>query len=124
MAVFQRPLVADDAEHPLAGELHLAQHLLVEILAVVQCQIHLGDAFVGFGDRHLDVVDERGEQRPLLVRLTQRIQIAELLAGRAQTVPGGQVDAGLRPCEHPRDRTQIVQRLGAQTTLGRAGADR
>ena len=122
--MLQRPRVADDAQHPLAGQTHLVEHLVTQVVTVAERQIHLGDTLVGLRNRHFDVVDERGEQRPLLIRLTQRIQVAELLARRAQTIPCGQIDARLRPSEHPRDGAQIVKGLRAQTTLGRTGTDR
>ena len=87
-------------------------------------QIHLGDALVGLGNRHLDVVDERTEERPLLVGGLELLQIAKLLAGGAQAVPRGEVDASLAPAEDPRNGTQVVERLGAQTALGGTRADR
>ena len=92
VAVLQRPLVAHDGQNPLAGELHLVEHLLIEVLAVAEGKVHPGDALIRLGDGHLDVVDEGGEQRPFLVSLTHGLQIAELLACGAETVPGGQVD--------------------------------
>ena len=124
MTVLQRPFVADDLEHPLACEFHLVEHLLREVRAVAECKVHLRDAFVGLRQRHLDVVDERGEQRPFLVCLAQRGEVAERLACGAEAIPGGEVDAGLGPREDPRDRTQIVERLGSQAALRRAGTDR
>ena len=87
-------------------------------------QIHLGDALVGLGDRHLDVVDKGAEERPLLVGSLELVKIAQLLAGGAQTVPSGQVNARLAPAEDPRDGTQVVERLGTQAALGGTRADR
>ena len=87
-------------------------------------QIHLGDALVGLGDRHLDVVDKGTEERPLLVSSLELVKIAQLLAGGAQAVPSGQIDACLAPAEDPRNGTQIVERLGTQAALGGTRADR
>ena len=106
--MLQRPLVTHDVQNPLAGELHLLEHLLVEVLAVAEGEVHLGDALVRLGDGHLDVVDERGEQWPFLVGLTHGLQVAEFLACGTEAVPSGQVDACLSPGEDPRNRTQIV----------------
>ena len=41
---------------------------------------------------------------------------------RAEAVPAGQVDAGLRPREHPRDRAQIIERLATDSPR-RAGRE-
>ena len=87
-------------------------------------QIHLGDALVGLGDRHLDVVDKGAEERPLLVGSLELVKIAQLLAGGAQAVPSGQVNARLAPAEDPRNGTQVVERLGTQAALGGTRADR
>ena len=87
-------------------------------------QVHLGDALVGLGDRHLDVVDKGAEERPLLVGSLELVKVAKLLAGGAQAVPSGQVNARLAPAEDPRNGTQVVERLGTQTALGRARANR
>ena len=87
-------------------------------------QIHLGNALIGLGDRHLDVVDERAEERPLLVGSLKLVQIAKLLAGGTQAVPSGQIDACLAPAEDPRNGTQVIERLGAQAALGGTRADR
>ena len=122
-AVLQRPLVAGDGEHPLAREAHLVEHHLAEVLAVAQVEVHAGDVVVCLGERHLDVVDEGREQRPLGVGLAQSVEVAELLARRAQTVPCGEVDARRRPREDPRDRSQVVEGLGAQAALSGTAAD-
>ncbi len=87
-------------------------------------QIHLGDALIGLSDRHLDVVDKGAEERPLLVGGLELVKIAQLLAGGAQAVPSGQVNARLAPAEDPRNGTQVVERLGTQAALGGTRADR
>ena len=87
-------------------------------------QVHLGDALIGLGNRHLDVIDERTEERPLLVGGLELLQIAKLLASGAQAVPRGEVDASLAPAEDPRNGTQVVERLGAQAALGGTRTDR
>ena len=87
-------------------------------------QIHLGDTLIGLSNRHLDVVDKGAEERPLLVGSLELVKIAQLLAGGAQAVPSGQVNARLAPAEDPRNGTQVIERLGAQAALGRTRADR
>ena len=87
-------------------------------------QIHLGDALVGLGDRHLDVIDKGAEERPLLVGSLKLAKVAQLLAGGAQAVPSGQVNARLAPAEDPRNGTQVVERLCTQAALGGTRADR
>ena len=72
-------------------------------------QIHLGNALIGLGDRHLDVVDKGAEERPLLVGSLKLVQIAKLLAGGTQAVPSGQIDTRLAPAEDPRNGTQVVE---------------
>ena len=116
--MLQRPLVTDDGKDPLTGELHLGKDLLGQVIAVAQVQIHLGDALVGLGDRHLDVVDKGAEERPLLVGSLELIKVTQLLAGGTQAVPSGQIDARLAPAEDPRNGTQVVERLGTQAALG------
>ena len=87
-------------------------------------QIHLGNALVGLSNRHLDVIDKGAEERPLLVGSLELVKIAQLLAGGAQAVPSGQVNACLAPAENPRNGTQVVERLGTQAALGGTRADR
>ena len=87
-------------------------------------QIHLGNALIGLSNRHLDVVDERAEERPLLVGSLELVKVTKLLAGGAQAVPSGQVNACLAPAEDPRNGAQVVERLGAQAALGGTRADR
>ena len=88
-----------------------------------QGEVHLGDAAVGLGDRHLDVVDERAEQRPLGISALQQVEIAQSLARGAQAVPRRQVDTRLAPAEDPRNGAEVVQRFGAQAALRGTAAD-
>src|SRR6478752_1236736 len=84
------------------------------------------DVEVGLGQRHLDIGQERPEERPGPVHLGQGLP-PPVLAGGGQTaadaVPAGQDEPRLRPTEDPRDGAQVVEAPGATGTLRRSGAD-
>ena len=120
----QGPIIASDSKRPLTRELHLFKDLERQVIAIAQSQIHLGNATVGLGNRHLDIIDKRREQRPLSIGATQQVQVTQLLACGAQAIPRGKVDARLRPAKDPRNRAQVVKRFRAQAALCRAAADR
>ena len=120
----QGPIIAGDSKRPLTRELHLFKDLGRQVIAIAQSQIHLGNATVGLGNRHLDIIDKRREQWPFSIGATQQVQVTQLLACGTQAIPRGKVDARLRPAKDPRNRTQVVKRFRAQAALCRAAADR
>mmetsp|Transcript_29364 Transcript_29364/g.62289 ORF Transcript_29364/g.62289 Transcript_29364/m.62289 type:complete len:469 (+) Transcript_29364:506-1912(+) len=69
----------------------------------------LGDGGVQLGENHLHQVDRHLEEGPLLVHLSQHVQLAlldHLLQGCADAEPNWKAETGLRPREHPRDGPQ------------------
>ena len=94
-----------------------------------EVQVAAGDLAVGLGQAHLRVVQQDREQRPGLVGGLHGGQPARAVRRRgqpaAQAEPARQVDPGLRPGEHPRDRPQLVQAglVRADPAAGRPGPD-
>ena len=108
--------MAGDREHPLHRQLVLLQHHGRQLGPVAQVQVALSDPAVGLGEAHLGVVEHHVEQRPF------RVGVPELRQRRgsepaADSVPAGQVEAHLRPREHPRDRPQVLEAPAARPAL-------
>ena len=91
------------------------------LAALRQVFVGRGDIQIGARQRRLEVVDERGEEIPLVVGGLRDAE-AQLFDGRAQAgtgaEPGRQHVARLRPCEHPGHRAQRIEAFLART-LGR-----
>ena len=94
---------------PTRRAVELGQDRLGQVGATTQREVPFGDVAIGFGQRHLDVVEHRREQRPLVVRRPQHRDVADRFEPTAQPVPTRQRRAGLRPREHPRNRAQVGQ---------------
>ena len=79
-------------------------------------EVRRGDLEARLRERHLEVLDECPEERPLARRAGAARRAARLRArrveGRAAAEPGGQQAAVLRPGEHPRDRAQRLELAG------------
>ena len=56
------PEPVEDAEQPVAGEVHLGHHLPGEVGPVAEEEELLGEAPVGLGQAHLGDVEQRLEQ--------------------------------------------------------------
>lgn len=100
-AVLERLILVEDGKDPLLRERKLVHDHLGELGPVAEAHVHPGDALVGLGKRHLDVVDEGLEERPLRIGMAESIEVPEGLAGASQAVPGSEVDACLAPAEDP-----------------------
>ena len=78
--------------------------------------VGLRDLEARLGERHLEVLDERAEERPFGVEAPQPGEPLTLEAvgveGRATAVPGGEQAAILRPGEDPGDRAERLQLAG------------
>ena len=105
----------DAVEHTVVGGVDEAVHVLA------------GDAEVGLGEHHLDVGQEPPEEGPLDGHGRQLVaepRGPRRRQARSHAVPAGDVLAGLRPPEHPRDGPQGVEaRRRAAAPSGRARAD-
>src|SRR5207249_10712799 len=73
-----------------------------------ELQVVGGDREARLGERHLQAVDERGEEGPRAVEPAEdgAVVCAERRSG---TEPGGEQAPVLRPREHPRDRAQPLE---------------
>ena len=119
----ERAVRAGGRQHPLAREPHLLEHERREVGPVPEREVARRDPLVGLAQRHLDVVDQRGEQRPVRVGRLELGEVADRREGGAQPEPPREVGPRLRPREHPRDRPQVVQGLHRQSPARRARAD-
>ena len=73
-------------------------------------------------ERHLEVVDDRAEERQPLVEVAQR-RVARLRERGAAAEPRRQQHAVLRPGEHPRDRAERGEVVGVVRPARRARRD-
>ncbi len=84
-------------------------------------EIPARDVEAGLGQRHLEVLDDRSEERPLAIEPPQRLEAGTRLGERrepaAAAVPGGEQRPILRPREHPWDGSE---RLQVRRVFGRA----
>ena len=76
-----------------------------------EAQVLARDAHARLGQRHLEVLDQRAEERPVAVQAAQSTDVLRRERG-ARAEPRRQQAAVLRPGEHPRDRAQGGQLRG------------
>ena len=88
-----------------------------------ELEVLAGDLEARLRERHLEVVDERAEERQLAVEAAQLGRRSAPRERGAAAVPGGQQRPVLRPGEHPRDRAQRAEVVGAVGPPRRARAD-
>ena len=122
-----------DQPHGFLGALPLGvdlfQHGAAQGLVAHQIGIAHGQRQIALGQHHVDVRQQRAEERPLRVHLAQQGGgglVAHLFAqpghGAAKAIPAGQDQPALAPAEAPRDGPQVLDALGG-LARGRAGAD-
>jgi hypothetical protein len=84
-----------------------------------------GHRKVGLGKEHLEVGEQRAEERPLAPHRRELLAPQgaapreEGVHGGAEAEPSGQHDAALRPGENPRNRAQVLDRLRGLRDAGR-----
>ena len=71
------------------------------------------DIDIGFGENHAHIVDNRCEERPVGIHLSEAFRCGVFLSShcaerRASPVPGRDHQTALRPSEHPGDSSQVL----------------
>ena len=112
----------DDLEHGGDDARVLGGDRLPEARVVDELEVLDRDLDARLRERHLEVLDERAEERPVAVEPAQLVEI-RLGERAAAAVPRRQQAAVLRPREHPRDRAQRREVAGALGPARGARAD-
>jgi hypothetical protein len=102
----------DDLEHRGDRARVLVGDRLPEAGVVDELEVLGGDPDARFRERHLEILDERAEERPLAVERAERIDVRRRERGAA-SVPRREQAAVLRPREDPRNRPQRREVIGA-----------
>ncbi|MNJ64570.1 hypothetical protein D3C77_605280 [compost metagenome] len=96
--------------------LNLLEYAITNRLFLNHVGIFLRNQQICLGQGHLQVVDKRAEERILRIHRAQRIQLAFVFANiflqrRSCCIPCRQQITALRPCEYPRNSTQIFKSI-------------
>src|SRR5579875_2708442 len=122
---FEQSGGAENPEHPFDAPVVFGKDAVRDVRPIPQRKVALSDIAIRFRQRHLDIVDHGGEQRPLRVRRAKGVHIADGSETTADSVPAGQVHSRLRPGEIPRNRPQVRQiRAGGSPDRTRPDAQR
>src|SRR5713101_3367605 len=119
--LLEQPGMAGDCQDVLLGEVVLVEHLLRQVRPVAEREVPRRDPPVGLGEAHLGVVEQGVEKRPRRVGPAQVFEPRRFEAA-AQAIPTRKVESHLRPGEHPRDRSEVLEPFAA-AAAGRSGCD-